>query len=153
MNQLVARAVLRRLIGGRSCNRCLSTSTAALVVARPFDETAVLWRQGHGWGAIGGAEWRRAMSTAAERTKTAPAAEEKDRKESAAVDEKKKDGGEVMVSSYWGISRPKVTRDDGTEWPWNCFMVILFRSDSLVNVPLAVFSSSSACYLFCDTLF
>ncbi|KAF7143542.1 hypothetical protein RHSIM_Rhsim05G0106800 [Rhododendron simsii] len=122
MNQLVARAVLRRLIGGRSCNRCLSTSTAALVVARPFDETAVLWRQGHGWGAIGGAEWRRAMSTAAERTKTEPPAEEKDRKESAAADEKKKDGGEVMVSSYWGISRPKVTRDDGTEWPWNCFM-------------------------------
>lgn len=122
MNQLVARAVLRRLIGGRSCNRWLSTSTAALVVARPFDETAVLWRQGHGWGALGGAEWRRGMSTAAERTKTAPAAEEKDLKESAAADEKKKDGGEVMVSSYWGISRPKVTRDDGTEWPWNCFM-------------------------------
>lgn len=28
-----------------------------------------------------------------------------------------------VMSSYWGISRPKITREDGTEWPWNCFMV------------------------------
>ncbi|XP_057976561.1 ubiquinol oxidase, mitochondrial-like isoform X2 [Malania oleifera] len=26
------------------------------------------------------------------------------------------------VSGYWGVSRRKITRDDGTEWPWNCFM-------------------------------
>lgn len=33
------------------------------------------------------------------------------------------DGAKALVSSYWGISRPQITREDGTEWPWNCFMV------------------------------
>lgn len=139
MNQMVARAALRRLIGGRSCSRYLSTSTVAVASVRPFEETtAVLWR-GHGWGVIGGAEWRRAMSTAAERTSTtttAPAVEEKDRKEGTVAEgEKKKEGGEVMVSSYWGISRPKVTREDGTEWPWNCFMPWeTYRSDLSIDL-------------------
>lgn len=47
--------------------------------------------------------------------------EEKDQKESSAADAKKGNDG-VVVSNYWGISRPKITREDGTEWPWNCFM-------------------------------
>ena len=29
-----------------------------------------------------------------------------------------------MVNSYWGLSRPSIKRPDGTDWPWNCFMVI-----------------------------
>jgi ubiquinol oxidase len=29
----------------------------------------------------------------------------------------------AVVSSYWGIARPKILKEDGTEWPWNCFMV------------------------------
>ncbi|GMQ01600.1 LOW QUALITY PROTEIN: hypothetical protein CsSME_00048179 [Camellia sinensis var. sinensis] len=46
MNQLVARAVLRRMIGGgRSCNRYLSTPPSAVaVVVTPLDEAVVLWR-------------------------------------------------------------------------------------------------------------
>ncbi|KAK1347900.1 hypothetical protein POM88_055013 [Heracleum sosnowskyi] len=42
------------------------------------------------------------------------------------VPEEKKEvrGGEVAASSYWGVARPRVTKDDGTEWPWNCFMVV-----------------------------
>eukprot|EP00262_Sarcandra_glabra_P012140 TRINITY_DN3063_c0_g1_i6.p1 TRINITY_DN3063_c0_g1~~TRINITY_DN3063_c0_g1_i6.p1 ORF type:complete len:331 (-),score=50.40 TRINITY_DN3063_c0_g1_i6:1072-2064(-) len=27
----------------------------------------------------------------------------------------------TSISSYWGISRPTITRQDGTVWPWNCF--------------------------------
>ncbi|CAL5438658.1 unnamed protein product [Camellia sinensis] len=120
MNQLMARAVLRRMIGGgRSCNRYLSTPPSAVaVVVTPLDEAVVLWRS-QCWGFNGGgAQWRRNMSTDAG---TTTAVAEKDRKESAVAEEKKGDG-EVMVSSYWGISRPKITREDGTEWPWNCFM-------------------------------
>ncbi|PIA55192.1 hypothetical protein AQUCO_00800134v1 [Aquilegia coerulea] len=30
--------------------------------------------------------------------------------------------GKSVVSSYWGVSRPSLTKEDGTEWPWNCFM-------------------------------
>ena len=116
MNQFVARAVL---IGGRRCNWYLSApspaAAAAAVVVRSFDDTAV-----HCWASIGGAQWRRAMSSAAERTS---AVAEKDRKETAVAEKEKEESG-VLVSSYWGISRPKITREDGTEWPWNCFMVI-----------------------------
>ena len=116
MNQFVARAVL---IGGRRCNWSLSApspaAAAAAVVVRSFDDTAV-----HCWASIGGAQWRRAMSSAAERTS---AVAEKDRKETAVAEKEKEESG-VLVSSYWGISRSKITREDGTEWPWNCFMVI-----------------------------
>lgn len=27
------------------------------------------------------------------------------------------------IVSYWGIQPPKVTKEDGTPWRWNCFMV------------------------------
>lgn len=99
MNQLMARSAMRSLIGG----------------VRRFDQTAVV-RDGFS----GGERWWRMMSTVAEK---AVAPEKKDREESTAVPEKK-ERGEVVTSSYWGISRPKITREDGTEWPWNCFMVI-----------------------------
>lgn len=36
------------------------------------------------------------------------------------VKEKEEKG--IVVSSYWGISRPKITKEDGSAWPWNCFM-------------------------------
>jgi len=42
----------------------------------------------------------------------------------------------VVESSYWGISRPKIMREDGTEWPWNCFMVrilFLIRNEGLTE--------------------
>ncbi|KAL5724605.1 ubiquinol oxidase (non-electrogenic) [Ranunculus cassubicifolius] len=27
----------------------------------------------------------------------------------------------TMIASYWGVGPPKVTKEDGTEWKWNCF--------------------------------
>ncbi|GJY69033.1 ubiquinol oxidase, mitochondrial-like protein [Tanacetum coccineum] len=57
---------------------------------------------------------RRMMSSsAAEPTSKAPSVKGQEEKK----EEKKKE-----VMSYWGISRSKITREDGTEWPWNCFM-------------------------------
>ncbi|KAA8536463.1 hypothetical protein F0562_028941 [Nyssa sinensis] len=126
MNQIVARSVIRGLINGRNCSRYISPSTVAIL--RPFDETAEV-RGPVPSGALvlfGGAQWRRMMSTASSPADTPAAAApptavaEKDRNESAVAEEKK--GGDVMVSSYWGISRQKITREDGTVWPWNCFM-------------------------------
>ncbi|KAK3414156.1 hypothetical protein EUGRSUZ_I02663 [Eucalyptus grandis] len=65
---------------------------------------------------------RRMLSSSA----TEPAPIDKEKKQSASAEEeeekKKNGGGAVVPSSYWGISRPKITREDGTEWPWNCFM-------------------------------
>ncbi|KAK2982333.1 hypothetical protein RJ640_009030 [Escallonia rubra] len=124
MNQLVARSVIRGLITASNCSRHMSSSpavAAATTILRRFDEAAVVRDQGLGFGYGGGARWGRMMSTAVE-----AAAETPGQKASGAVDEKKekekKEGGELMVSSYWGISRPKITREDGTAWPWNCFM-------------------------------
>ncbi|OIT30836.1 PREDICTED: ubiquinol oxidase 2, mitochondrial-like [Nicotiana attenuata] len=31
-------------------------------------------------------------------------------------------GNNKGVVSYWGIQSPKVTKEDGTPWRWNCFM-------------------------------
>eukprot|EP00268_Persea_americana_P034786 TRINITY_DN343_c0_g1_i5.p1 TRINITY_DN343_c0_g1~~TRINITY_DN343_c0_g1_i5.p1 ORF type:complete len:355 (-),score=57.75 TRINITY_DN343_c0_g1_i5:461-1525(-) len=28
----------------------------------------------------------------------------------------------ASVASYWGVPSTKVTREDGSAWPWNCFM-------------------------------
>lgn len=66
---------------------------------------------------------------------TDPAPADKARKESAVAEEEKKNGGGAVVpSSYWGISRPKITREDGTEWPWNCFMVRQLRASRVADV-------------------
>lgn len=32
------------------------------------------------------------------------------------------------VMSYWGVEPAKITREDGSEWRWNCFRVRLIRS-------------------------
>ncbi|XP_038708744.1 ubiquinol oxidase 2, mitochondrial-like isoform X3 [Tripterygium wilfordii] len=68
--------------------------------------------------------WKRMMSsTSAETDKVlAPNEKEKDKKENSLTEEQKRKEAGVVFSSYWGILRPKVTREDGTEWPWNCFM-------------------------------
>ncbi|KAK3185043.1 hypothetical protein Dsin_032329 [Dipteronia sinensis] len=36
--------------------------------------------------------------------------------------EEEDEDNKIQASSYWGISRPKITREDGTHWPWNSFM-------------------------------
>lgn len=36
------------------------------------------------------------------------------------------DRNAVVVSSYWGVKAPKVKKEDGTEWPWNCFRVRVY---------------------------
>ncbi|KAL6514664.1 hypothetical protein OROGR_020243 [Orobanche gracilis] len=119
MNHLVSRSVLKRVIAGGSCGRYASPSAAAGIRAlTPLDASAAsAVVQAQGLVLIG---WRRIMSTAAEHS-SASAVVEKDEKSSGVATEKV-EKGDLMVSSYWGISRPKIIREDGTEWPWNCFM-------------------------------
>lgn len=109
-------AVRRALHDGRNCNRLGSAA------ARPFAaaETRLLCAGGGNGGFF---YWKRTM--------TSPAEAKLPEKE-----EKKKNENEksVVESSYWGISRPKVMREDGTEWPWNCFMVrILIDNEGLIE--------------------
>ncbi|KAL6560719.1 hypothetical protein OROGR_004278 [Orobanche gracilis] len=122
MNRLVSRSVLKRVIAGGKCGRYASPSAVAGIRAlTPLDADASASATpvvpAHGLMLIG---WRRVMSTAAEHS-LASAVVEKDEK-SSGVATGKVEKGDLMVSSYWGISRPKIIREDGTEWPWNCFM-------------------------------
>lgn len=110
-------SLMRGLINGGS--RSGHMSSLAIMKLR---ETLELSHQ----NSVSIGNWRRTLSSV-------PVAE-KERKESsvAAEDNKggeigvKKDdnggGSSVMVPSYWGIPQPTITREDGTVWPWKCFM-------------------------------
>ncbi|CAJ1936053.1 unnamed protein product [Sphenostylis stenocarpa] len=95
--------VRRALLNGRNCNRL--GSTAVMPYAAP--EMRLLFTGAANGGLF---YWKRTMVSPAE----------------AKLPEKDKEKAEaeksVVESSYWGISRPKIVREDGTEWPWNCFM-------------------------------
>ncbi|KAJ0009934.1 hypothetical protein Pint_33281 [Pistacia integerrima] len=97
--EFVRTTVIRGLLnGGRAGNRYIWTA-----VARRQPE--VIERNGMSSAVM---QWRRMLSSGG-------GAE-------AQVKEKKEEKKDMVMSSYWGISRPKITREDGTEWPWNCFM-------------------------------
>ncbi|XP_057976565.1 ubiquinol oxidase, mitochondrial-like [Malania oleifera] len=122
MNRFVGRSVVRALVNGQNGGR--NASSWAAIAGRPW-EAPELRRGGVVW--LGSSRWRRPMSSAAETAMT-------EKKERASA-EKKNEDGQVMLSSYWGISRPKLTREDGTEWPWNCFMPWeTYRADLSVDL-------------------
>ncbi|KAL5568612.1 hypothetical protein UlMin_025187 [Ulmus minor] len=113
MIRVVARCAVRSLINRRSFNRHVSM-TAASRPLRSCSEFDVFF-------------WRRRMAVMMMSTADSPSPEkataltEEDRRERSVTEEKKGESS-MTVSSYWGISRSKVTREDGTDWPWNCFM-------------------------------
>ncbi|KAJ1402246.1 Alternative oxidase [Sesbania bispinosa] len=104
-------AVRRALISGRNSNR----HGSAVVMVRPF--VAAEMRHLYAGGGNGGFfYWKRMM--ASQPVPSTPSVGEAEEKST----EKVKSERSVVEASYWGISRPKITREDGTEWPWNCFM-------------------------------
>lgn len=125
MNHYVARSAMKRVVTACYSGRYVSSSaaTAGMRAFPPFDPTAAsgVHVQGISMVLIG---WRRMMSTAPAPEPSKPSSTvEKDIKGNE-LPTKKVEKGDVVISSYWGVSRPKITREDGTEWPWNCFMVI-----------------------------
>ena len=95
MNQVVARSVIRRLINSQK---------SPISTFRSHDDIAIANRQR--LGIIGGGA--RVFGT---------------RMMSAAGENEAAKENKVSVTSYWGVARPKVKREDGSDWPWNCFMV------------------------------
>lgn len=109
----------RALIGGRNSNRQSSA------VVRSFAAAEIGLKHLYAYGGNGGLfYWKRMMSSQAAPSK--PSAEETEAKSTEKNEKKKEESSgtknNVVASSYWGISRPKIMREDGTEWPWNCFM-------------------------------
>lgn len=84
---------------------------------RHFSTAAILEPRHGGSGACGTGSfyWRR-MSTLPETKDQQPEDNNKN-------EVNNNSNSNAVVSSYWGITRPKVQREDGTEWAWNCFMV------------------------------
>ncbi|KAJ7968198.1 Ubiquinol oxidase [Quillaja saponaria] len=132
MKRFVVGSAVRGLIsGGRKC----STHVSKVVMVRHLE--AVESRHEY-VGGYGGFYWRRMMSSAS----AAPLKEQKEQKESAVapssvaeVKEKKSTDNSVAFSSYWGISKPNITREDGSEWPWNCFMPgDTYRADLTIDL-------------------
>lgn len=117
MNHLVAKSVMRSAVAGGNCRRYVAAAAGTRVLAPAASGVQV---EGLSAALVG---WRRMMSSAAEPTSSPPPSVDKAVKDGE-MPTKKVGKGDVVVSSYWGISRPKITREDGTEWPWNCFMVI-----------------------------
>ncbi|KAL3538636.1 hypothetical protein ACH5RR_002002 [Cinchona calisaya] len=103
MNYLLTRSAIRCVVAGGKSSRW------------PLDDVSVA--RGEGLGVLVG-HWRRRMSTVPEHA----AAPEKEKKESGEVVVKEEKSDQPKVSSYWGISKGKIVREDGSEWPWNCFM-------------------------------
>lgn len=120
MNHLLAKSVMRRLISGGGSIRSASPAPS-LTIFRAVTESATARRESLVYVRGGGVElMKRMMSSEAVKVTE----EKKEVKE-----EEKKSESNVVVSSYWGVARPRITKEDGTEWPWNCFMVItLFTS-------------------------
>ncbi|KAM2637895.1 hypothetical protein EV1_022333 [Malus domestica] len=121
MNRIAVRSLVGGLRGARNYNRYISTA----VTARPLDGAEFLNRRsGDGFS---GFYWIRMMSSAPQPVAppvgtTSAEKEQKESGGSVADGGKKGSDSNVVVSNYWGIQRPKITREDGTEWPWNCFM-------------------------------
>ncbi|XP_073271425.1 ubiquinol oxidase, mitochondrial-like isoform X1 [Primulina huaijiensis] len=102
MNRLVVSSVMKRVVTGGG----FTSSSGTFHV---FGEVA----KGQSLGFSVG--WRRLMSSAAEHSSSGM---EKKGSHDVALEKAEKGG----ISSYWGITRPKITKEDGTEWVWNCFM-------------------------------
>ncbi|KAK1359250.1 Ubiquinol oxidase [Heracleum sosnowskyi] len=117
MNHLLAKSVMRRLITAGGSSIISASPAPSFTIFRPVTKSATVMRQSTLFINGGVNElMKRMMSSEAVKDDVTEKKED--------VTEKKKEvrGGEVVASSYWGVARPRVTKEDGTEWPWNCFM-------------------------------
>lgn len=126
MNHFLTRtAMLRRGLlatssGGHGGGSYVSTALAS-VVLRPSNlaaaaDTRCLNDMSFNWR-------MRMMSSGSEAALTSDKDNGPKKKDEAAKDVEKQTRSSAVVSSYWGVSRPRILREDGSEWPWNCFMV------------------------------
>ncbi|CAL1404090.1 unnamed protein product [Linum trigynum] len=145
MNQFVARSsALRGLLVNEARRHYVSPAQSSasvlmrLVEVPPAGTAKAEQIKRFNAASFGGSGWSRMMSTSSS-SSSALAEKENGEKEKAAEAESKSGGGAEstvpVVSSYWGIARPKIVREDGTEWPWNCFMPWeTYRSDTSIDL-------------------
>ncbi|CAN4107978.1 unnamed protein product [Withania somnifera] len=121
---------MRRLVSGSSSNRFISLPSVVLKEEHKPSNELVVMMSGQRVQEFSSGQWWRMMSSTSEppvknATSSAGAVrkkEDKDKKSSGDFVDKMVGEGEVSISSYWGVSRPKIIKQDGSVWPWNCFM-------------------------------
>lgn len=84
--------------------------------------------------AIGGARFASTV-TLGEKTTTTDANPKKEEKESSIGGDAGGDKGGKGIASYWGVEPSKITKEDGTEWKWNCFRVrFMYNRYMFINI-------------------
>ncbi|KAJ8755640.1 hypothetical protein K2173_022235 [Erythroxylum novogranatense] len=80
-------------------------------------------------------EWRRRGRMMTSSTEVAEKKKEKEKNQKGDNREVVKASDGTVVSSYWGVSRRNIKREDGSDWPWNCFMPWeTYRSDTSIDL-------------------
>ncbi|XP_042492554.1 ubiquinol oxidase, mitochondrial-like [Macadamia integrifolia] len=128
MNQHLARSLIRRLLHGQYQNSARYIVSSYAIRRYPVTLTATSSSSsspGYFFPAI--SHLGRHLSSATSSAADIVADGQKERKENSVTDGAERQSGEPkgknnVISTYWGISRPDITREDGTAWPWNCFM-------------------------------
>ncbi|KAK9134274.1 hypothetical protein Syun_013604 [Stephania yunnanensis] len=112
MNQ-IARALMRSAVHGRR-GGVRFVSTSGFAIARASSE---------GFAVKQPSFWLFSASQLIERPFSSSSTSSASSKDDSAPKGGEKSEKSVLVSSYWGITREKsITREDGSPWPWNCFM-------------------------------
>ncbi|XP_043719506.1 ubiquinol oxidase, mitochondrial-like [Telopea speciosissima] len=121
MNQHLARSLIRGLLHGQYQNSARYV-VSSYAVRRCTETLSTSSCPSYFFPGI--SHFGRHLSSASSAAETALA--EKDLKENSVTDDAERQSGKSpgkgSVNSYWGIIRPEITREDGTAWPWNCFM-------------------------------
>ncbi|PWA52795.1 ubiquinol oxidase 1 [Artemisia annua] len=91
----------------------LTTTTSPRGFSTGADKAVVTW-------------WMRSSGGAARNASTVAlgADKEEQRKEETVVNgggEERKGNDNKEITSYWGVPPSRLTKEDGTEWKWNCF--------------------------------
>ncbi|CAN6884327.1 unnamed protein product, partial [Brassica oleracea] len=99
--------------------RLFSTATTSTIRSMSH-ETSHLLRPAVADLAMGGVRFASTV-TLGEKTTTTDANPKKAEKESSTGGEAGGNKGGKGIASYWGVEPSKITKEDGTEWKWNCF--------------------------------
>lgn len=121
-------ARMARSVMGHVGPRYFSSATVRTAARELAAATGLL----KGGGAVGGLAperavvtwWIKAPVTGARNASTLTLGEkeqQKEEKETASVGGTAGEAKDKEIVSYWGVEPPKVKKDDGSEWRWNCF--------------------------------
>ncbi|CAH9081772.1 unnamed protein product [Cuscuta epithymum] len=119
--------MMRRLITSGSACRCIeSFSTSLTATAKVFPSLTPSGEPVMARGVLcfhrGSRRLMSSFPDVISPKSTATMKKNEDKKKGDNNLKEKERNNELVVSSYWGVVRPKIMREDGSAWPWNCFM-------------------------------